>query len=105
MTDPVGLTPEPGHYRHRHRRDSPWLPVRVMVEAGRWVVVMAGTTMNGSGADGWEDIPFLVQRWPLTPISADEYAAMVAAMDAAPADHPLADPKEPVNLRNRPSLY
>lgn len=105
MSDPVGLTPEPGHYRYRHRKDSPWLPVRVLVQAGQWIVLRAGRIVDGSGASGWEDIPFLVHRWPLTPISADDYAAMVVAMDAAPADHPLTEPQAPVNLRGRRSLY
>lgn len=105
MTEGVGLTPAPGCYRHRHRRDSPWLPVRITVADGRWIVLRAGALVDGSGAEAWEDIPFLVHRWPLTPISEAEYDAMTQAMSAAPASHPLAEPEKPIALRDRPSLF
>jgi len=53
VTEGVGLTPAPGCYRHRHRRDSPWLPVRITVADGRWIVLRAGALVDGSGAECW----------------------------------------------------
>lgn len=101
------LTTEPsiGFYRFRAAKKAPWQYCRVMMDSGRWVVLLNGSVVDGSGVADPFDIPFLLYHWPLHPIEESEYDALVRAHAAAPPGHPLRTPGDKVDLRAAPPLY
>ena len=95
----AGLEPTPGVYRFRTRRRAPWQPVRIMHDGYEWNVLVIGKVAFGSGKADPFEIPIIAHRWPLHPISQQEYDAMMAEYALAKPGSPLATPDEPVDLR------
>ena len=98
-------TVRPGFFRYRARKGAPWQALRVMRESGRWVALLNGEIVPGSGAEKARDVPFLLWRSPFTPITEAEYDALLQAHQSAPDGHPLRKPEEKVDLRGAPPLY
>jgi hypothetical protein len=94
-----------GYFRFKERRGAPWKAVKVMRESGRWIVLVNGEVVPGSGARLAKDIGFLLWRAPFHPISDQEYDAILRAHKQAPAGHPLRNPDEKVDVRSAPPLY
>lgn len=101
------LTTEPstGFYRFRAAKGAPWGYCRIMVDSGLWVCLLNGEVAKGSGVADPFDIPFLLYNWPLHPITAEEYDALIRAHASAPPGHPLRTPGDKVDLRGAPPLY
>ena len=101
------LTPEPevGFYRFKATKHAPWQPCRIMQESGLWVVLVNGEVASGSGCSDPFDIPLLLNRWPLHPITEKDYDALIQEHATAPQGHPLRTPGERVNLRAAAPLY
>jgi hypothetical protein len=97
-------TVAPGFFKYREKKGAPWQPLRVMREAGRWVVLLNGKVVDGSGAEKAKDVPFLLWRAPFAPITQAEYHTLLDAYENAPPGHPLRKPGEPVDLRSAPVL-
>lgn len=101
----LGTEPEVGFYRFRAAKGAPWQACRIIFESGCWICLVMGKVVEGSGAADPFDIPFLVNRWPMHPISEATYDEILQAHEAAPAGHPLRKAGERVDLRNAPALY
>ena len=94
-----------GFFRYRERKGAPWQALRVMRESGCWVALLNGEVVPGSGAEKAKDINFLLWRSPFTPITPQEYDALLQAHESAPPGHPLRTPGEKVDLRSAPVLH
>mgnify|MGYP001619170614 CR=1 FL=1 len=94
-----------GWFRYRERSGAPWQALRIIRESGRWVAILSGKVVPGSGAERAKDIPFLLYRSPFHQISETEYLALLRAYENAPPGHPLRTPSQPVDMRAAPGLY
>ena len=93
-----------GFFRYRERKGAPFQPLRVIRESGRWVVLLNGKIVPGSGEALARNIPFLLWRAPFSPITEAAYDELLKAHASAPPGHPLRTPGEPVDLRSAPVL-
>jgi hypothetical protein len=103
--EPLPLEPIPGTYRVRLVKDGPWVPVRIAIEQGLWVCLIAGRVMPDSGKADPFEVSWLLHHWPMHRISEIEYLALSCQHADAQEGHPLAEPNQPVNLRNSRSLW
>ena len=98
--------PTPGYYRTRLVAKGPLVGARIMCEAGAWMVLINGVPTDSVARQNPWDVRGM-DRIGLYghPITAAEYEALRAASEAAPPDHPLAQPDRPIDLRAAPSIY
>lgn len=94
---------ETGHFRVRTAKGAPWQPLRIIRVSGRWVALLCGKAVEGSGAEKAKDVPFLLWRSPFHRITEQAYAELLAAYETAPPGHPLRQPGEKIDLRNAPA--
>lgn len=95
----------PGFYRCRLVRAGPWVAFRIMCEEGWWLLIQNGKPTSEVAMADYNAVPGMAKMIYAKEISADAYAALLAASAAAPEGSPLANPDRPVDLRAAPSLY
>ena len=94
-----------GFFRYRGKKGAPWQPLRVMRESGRWIVLLNGTVVQGSGHTKAKHIPFLSYRAPFHEITEAEYHDLIRQYREAPPGDPLRTPDEAVDVRSAPIIY
>lgn len=106
MTEPLPTDQRPpGFYRLRLVSGGPWIAHRIMEADGLFLLLRNGQPTSAAAHADYFAVPGMDRMIYAREISAEEYAALLAAAAEAEPGHPLADPTQAVDLRAAKSLY